>query len=162
MDLKLGKQLQLLKGHHTKVNDTILELSSENCALVSNDRSILIWDVLSGEQLSKKNSNCVHSAQFTSNGSKIVSHSEYGIAIWDILSDQQIEISQYKDRIKGVQVSPDDSKILSYSSDYIQLWDMSGKKIQVFEGHSNRVNGAFFSPDGSKIVSYSKDCTVRM
>ncbi|ETO35058.1 hypothetical protein RFI_02015 [Reticulomyxa filosa] len=185
-DLSSGKKL-LLNGHLRKVNG--IQFSSDNSKIVSYSRdqtirlwdvlwiqnyvkfldyTIRLWDVLSGKQLLllKGHSDWVTDAQFSLDGSKIVScSSDKTIRLWNVSSGKQIQLLKgHSSPINGIQLAPNGSKIISYSKDKtIRIWDMdSGKQIQALEGHTGDIKGIQLSPDGYKLASCSDDRTVRL
>ncbi|ETO29091.1 hypothetical protein RFI_08036 [Reticulomyxa filosa] len=118
-----------------------------------------------GEYAYLEHSSAVNGAQFSPDGTKIVSWSnDNTIRIWDASSGRQLHLLKgHSNYIKAARFSPDSSKIVSGSWDKtIRIWDvLSGRQIQIWEEDSNFVSPQF-SPDNSKIVSCSEDQSIRI
>ncbi|ETO09798.1 hypothetical protein RFI_27579 [Reticulomyxa filosa] len=157
-----------LEGHSEEVNGIQLSPDGTKIISYSNDKTVRIWDVLSGKQLQllKGHSDIVNSAQFSPDGLTIVSCSrDETVRLWDVLSGKQIQILEDDaDDVNAAQFSPDGSKVVSCSEDNaIRIWDISsGERTQLLQGHSDWVNAVQFSPDGTKVVSCSDDETIRI
>ncbi|ETO34415.1 WD-40 repeat protein [Reticulomyxa filosa] len=106
-------------------------------------------------------SHIVKGAQFSPDGSKIMSYAwDKTIRIWDASSGKQLQLLQgHSGDIVRVQFSTDGSKVISASSDKtIRIWDvLSGKQIQIWENHPIFSGNARFSVDGSKFASCGED-----
>ncbi|ETO04970.1 hypothetical protein RFI_32426 [Reticulomyxa filosa] len=157
-----------LEGHTGGVNG--IHFSPDGLKIISwsNDKTIRIWDTVSGKQIQllKGHSQSIATVNLSYDGSKIVSCSwDKTIRIWDVISGQQIQLLQGHSRgVNTAQFSPDGSKIVSCALDKtIRIWDvLSGKQIHLIELHSDWTRVLQFSPDGSKVMSYLPDSTIRI
>ncbi|ETO14411.1 G-protein beta WD-40 repeats containing protein [Reticulomyxa filosa] len=111
-------------------------------------------------------SKSVTSAQFSPDGTKIVSSSNDGvIRIWDFGSGKMVQILEgHNATVENAQFSPKGDMILSYSYDKtMRLWDVkSGKEIRKIEGQAWTSLSAQFSPDGLTFVSSFYDNSIRL
>ena len=106
----------------------------------------------------------VNSANFSSDGSKIVTASDDTTArVWNIKGNQITELKGHTSNVNSANFSSDGSKIVTASDDTTaRVWDVKGNQITELKGHKDRVKSANFSPDGSKIVTASDDTTARV
>ncbi len=74
----------------------------------------------------------------------------------------EFAISEAKDAVYSVAISPDNRIIAGASSEQsIELWDLPTKqKLQTLKGHTGRVYDIDFSPDGNRLVSAGDDRKV--
>ncbi|ETO34731.1 hypothetical protein RFI_02359 [Reticulomyxa filosa] len=146
-DALSGKQIQIFEGHKNEVfglqlspdgNGEIdyVQFSPDGTTIASRsrERTIRLWDVLTGKQIQTLtgHSDDVWQIQFSLNGSKIISCSkDKTIRIWDISSGRQIQILEKHNRgITCIHLSPDGSKLVSGSNDKtIRLWGSDNGKI---------------------------------
>ncbi|ETO10930.1 NB-ARC domain-containing protein [Reticulomyxa filosa] len=164
-----GEKLHILKGHLEKIDG--MQITSDGTKVISCswDRTIRIWDVLSGQQiqmLEGAHTQNIVGIQLSPDESKLLSYSwDTIIRIWDLLNEKPIQILQgHTWHITAARFSPDGSRIVSSSNDStIRIWDvLSGKQLQIIEGYSDQVTSLEFFPKDSKILSYSKDGIIRI
>jgi WD40 repeat protein len=136
-----------------------------------------IWDAASGKELAalswpKNGKDCVRTALFSGDGSKIVtagtalSGSSYP-CVWDAKTGKLLVTLKYQDiyeSITGAAFSPDGLKVATVSHDKTACqWDATtGKPLVTFKGHEGAVLSAAFSPDGQRLVTVSEDNTARI
>lgn len=108
----------------------------------------------------------IKSAQFSPDGSKIVTASEDSSArLWEAPTGKLVAtLAGHEAAVNSAQFSPGGGKIVTSSDDRTaRLWDaLTGKELAVLRGHLGQVTSAEFSPDGSKIVTASQDGTARI
>ncbi|ETO29294.1 WD-40 repeat protein [Reticulomyxa filosa] len=164
--VKLLVLLKFLRGHANTVNSVRFSPDGLKVISSSNDKTIRIWDVSSGEQLHilEGHSNSSVAAEFSPDGCSVVSCSDdKTIRIWDVASGKEILIFEgHLDSIWDVNFSSDGKYIVSCSIDKtIRLWDInSGKEIRQMTGHYNCMRNIHFSPNCQMIVSSSDDKTI--
>ena len=110
---------------------------------------------------------CVDSAAFSPDGSRIVSASnDETVKIWDTQTGECIRtLEGHTSRVHTAAFSPDGSRIVSASNDEtVKIWDtQTGKCIRTLTGHTDSVWSAAFSPDGNSIASAGWwDRTIRI
>ena len=112
-------------------------------------------------------SNVVEYAQFSPDGTKVVTASDDGTArIWDAQTGHSLTNPlRHHGFVWSAQFSPDGKKIVTGCDDgTAQVWDVkTGQPLlpQPLQ-HSNKVGWVQFSPDGKKIVTASDDGTARI
>ncbi|QRV93578.1 Vegetative incompatibility protein HET-E-1 [Ceratobasidium sp. AG-Ba] len=133
--------------------------------------SIHIVDVEARDTAStttKKHSDPVFSAAFSTDGSRIVSSGESGaISVWDSTSGARIAgpFTGHTNNVWSVGFSPCGKRIVSGSSDgSIRIWDAKSGRWQgdPYVGHRDTVFSVAFSPDGNRVASGSRDHTIRI
>ena len=106
----------------------------------------------------------VDSAQFSADGTRVVTASSDGTAqVWNASDGKRLLTLPHSDYVWRAQFSSDDARIVTASWDNTaRVWDaISGKPIFILE-HQDRVNDAQFSPDNTRIVTASMDKTARV
>jgi WD40 repeat protein len=107
----------------------------------------------------------VTSAQFSSDGQRVVT--AYGMAarVWDGRTGKPLgEPLQHDGQVNSAQFSSDGQRIVTASYDRTaRLWDaLSGKPLGEPMQHGSEVRSAQFSPDGQRVVTASYDRTARL
>ncbi|ETO27560.1 WD-40 repeat-containing protein [Reticulomyxa filosa] len=152
--------------HDKTINDVKFSADGRMIISSSDDTTVRIWDIASGQQIQTFNghSEFINCAEFSPDGITIVSCSwDKTIRLWNRISGCEIQkLGGHLGTIYGVTFSPDGKNIASCSSDKtIKLWDVqSGKVIQQLIGHFSIVFNVQFSPDGQMIISSSADDTI--
>jgi WD40 repeat protein len=132
------------------------------------DKTIKIWDAVSGESLNTLEGHfeSVSSVSWNHDSSKIVSGSyDETIKIWDAVSGELLNtLLGHSHRVRSVSWNHDSSKVVSGSRDKtIKIWDaVSGELLNTLEGHSDDVISVSWNHDSSKIVSGSADKTINI
>ncbi|KIK53567.1 hypothetical protein GYMLUDRAFT_1025348 [Collybiopsis luxurians FD-317 M1] len=159
-----GEILQI--QHGGRVNTVAFSPNGLKLVSGSDDRTVCIWDALTGEQLlqMKGHTDWVCSVAFSSNGSKVISGSQDGtVRLWNALTgEQEMIMIGHTDYIHSVAFSPDNRKVVSGSKDKtVRMWDaVTGNTLPEMVGHTGEVSSVAFSPEGAKIVSGSADKTI--
>jgi WD40 repeat protein len=136
-------QLTLLTGHSAPVVCAALSPDGRRLATGSYDKSIILWDVESGEML----------------------HRLYGHE-WNMTSLAfSPEVRTHTDSISSVAFSPDGNTVAVGGSyeETVKLWDLRTRAEKLtLEGHSSSLRGIVFSPDGRKIATASADGSAKL
>ena len=141
-------------------DSVIIGLTSVSASLSERDQGLLL--TIRGHE------DTVNSAQFSPDGSMIVSASDdKTVRIWDSTTGVPFgaPLRGHEAPVKVVCFSPDGKKIASGSADTtIRVWDaQTGAPIGLpLCGHEGNINTVLFSPDGTQIVSGSADATIRV
>ena len=135
----------------------------------SEDGSIYLWNMFTGEIVKKFKHSCrVHSITFSPINEKHIAFSsdDGTVQEWDATNDEPVAIAKHKDSVTSVVFSPSDGKcIASGSADMtICIWNVKRRKLVVgpLKGHMGHVLAVAYSLDGKKLVSGSADNTVRI
>ncbi len=133
--------------------------------IATDDGYAIILDAMTGEMKVKLDHYEVIDAQFSSDGTKVVTVNPSIVIIWDaITGDKLVRIEEDKGEIFSASFSPDGTTVVTASDDHVaRIFDVqTGKEMQKFKGHTKDVRNANFSPDGTKVVTASSDQTVRI
>jgi WD40 repeat protein len=133
----------------------------------SDDRTIRLWDVATGDEMFRFKGNtfgprCI---AFSPDGSRLAYGTSVGpIKLYDVATGDKIGEFHHRYRVHSVAFSPDGTRLASGSGDHtIRLWDVAtGDEIRRFEGHTSSVYSVAFAPDGTRLASGSKDRTIRL
>ncbi|CAG7851324.1 SubName: Full=Related to WD40-repeat protein (Notchless protein) {ECO:0000313/EMBL:CCA70723.1} [Serendipita indica DSM 11827] len=162
---------QTLEGHEALVNAIAFSPDGLQIVSGSDDKTIRLWDVSTGQQLGEPlrgHGEWIYAIAFSPDGSSIVSGSrDKTIRLWDAVTRKPLgePLRGHGSSIKAVAFSPDGSRIVSGSDDTtIRMWDsVTGQALGgSLRGHEDGVYAVAFSPDGSSIVSGSRDKTLRI
>ncbi|KZP11223.1 hypothetical protein FIBSPDRAFT_962437 [Athelia psychrophila] len=159
---------RIIEGHSSLVCSVVYSPNGTRIASGSIDRTIRLWDAISGAHLNtlEGNSNSACSVAFSPDGATIASGSDYHtVLLWDTVTGKRLLVLEgHLETVRSVAYSPNGTRIASGSLDRtIRLWDaLSGAHLNTLEGHSSSVHSVAFSPDGAVIVSGSLDKTIRL
>ncbi|CAD8055015.1 unnamed protein product [Paramecium primaurelia] len=127
----LNKQMKksILQGHSGNVNSVCFSPDGTILASCSDDKSIRLWNIQTGQQnaLLNGHSDYVRSVCFSPDGQTLASGSDdNSIRLWDVRTGKQkAEINGHSDYVRSVCFSPDGSSLASCSDDNsIRLWDV--------------------------------------
>ncbi len=152
-----------LKGHDDDVYMAAYSPDGSRIASASEDRTIKIWDVSSGECIKTLTGHTsdVFSVNWNSAGTKLVSASwDHTARIWDVATgDCEKILSRHSNAVSYAVFSPKGDRIASASWDKtIVLWDAkTGDYITTLYGHTAPVTSVNFDPNSKRLVSSSRD-----
>ncbi|TBU39844.1 WD40-repeat-containing domain protein [Dichomitus squalens] len=144
----------------------VFDQEDNRIATASEDDSVRIWKVETGEELLAlhEHGGSVGVVAFSDDGKQILSGSSYGaLRICDSFSGEGIVTLQgHGGMVNAAAFSPDGLYIASASSDKtVRLWRRKdGTNMHTFEEHSDAVTHVVFSPDGVTLSSGSDDGSV--
>jgi WD40 repeat protein len=144
---------------------TVLIGSQNNEGLNVMGRTLILWDLETGEQLvSFEQKGSVFAVDISPDGRTALSGGEDNkMVLWDLDSGQALrEFEGHEGYVWDVAFSPDGKNALSASWDNtLILWDLeSGEIIHHLLGHQHNVRKVAFHPDGRTAVSGSTDSTL--
>ncbi|PTB71314.1 WD40 repeat-like protein [Trichoderma longibrachiatum ATCC 18648] len=158
--------LQTLEGHAGVVYSVTLSHDSKVIASVSSDKTIKIWDTVSGICTSTlQGPDAAVSVVAFSHDSKILaSTSEREIRLWDVITGTRLStLKGHGHYITSIAFSHDTRILASASQDcVIKLWDAtSGVCTSTLDGHSKFVTSIAFSQDSTTLLSASADSCIK-
>ncbi|CAK79606.1 unnamed protein product (macronuclear) [Paramecium tetraurelia] len=124
-----------LDGHSSTVYSVNFSPDGTTLASGSDDKSIRLWDVKTGQQTAKLDghSQAVISVNFSPDGTTLASGSlDNSIRLWDVKTGQQkAKLDGHSHYVYSVNFSPDGTTLASGSFDNsIRLWDVkTGQQI---------------------------------
>jgi tRNA A-37 threonylcarbamoyl transferase component Bud32 len=142
--------------------DIILRMaySRDGCrlALASRDRTIKIWDTVTGQVIrTLRASKPVLAMVFHPDGTRLASAgTDWVITLWDARTDQAIRtLPGHTKEIDHLAFSPDGKTLASSSLDgMVKLWDVAtGSLVRSLDDHHLAAAEIIFSPDGRTLIS---------
>lgn len=161
-------ELIVQTGHTETVNSVAFSPDGRTLASGSDDNTIKLWNVESGQQTKslEGHTSSVKAVAFSRDGKTLASGSlDKTIKLWNVESGEQIRsLKDPASSAYSVAFSPD-RKTLASASGYgtIKLWSVeNGQQIRSLEGHTYSVRSVAFSPDGKTLASGSNDQTIKL
>ena len=160
-------QLATYSGHDGWVLGVAYAPDGSRLASASEDASIRIWDVATGELLTEfgAHGSWVRGVAYAPDGSRLAGACQDGaVRIWDVASGEQLAHLGHKRAVSAVVYTPDSSRLASASQDgTVRIWDVdAGELVAELAGHKRGVSAVAYTPDGSRLASASQDGTVRI
>lgn len=177
-DVVTGKCIKVLQGHtgmvtglaFSPIPSGLIESQAEGGYLLAScsyDRSVRLWNPVTGELLDTLPEHYAMSVDFSPDGKSIVVGTfDDTVRIWDL------EAKECRQSFKGhsilawqVAFHPQGNILATASSAdmSIRLWDITTAEcINVFTGHQNWILDLTFSPDGNLLASCSSDATIKL
>ena len=156
------------EAHSGWVNSAEFNGDGTMVVSASNDGTVKLWDVTTGELLHslEAHSSRVTSAEFNGDGTMVVWASLDGIVkLWDATTGELLHsLEAHSGGVISAKFNRDGTRVVSASSDgTVKLWDATtGELLHSLEAHSGEVWTAEFNGDGTKVVSASNDRTVKL
>lgn len=164
-------QLQrTLTGHQQPVAVICISPDGQILASGSDDNTIKLWEISTGEEIATLASSDVPSFQTITgivfSGEMLVNSSDDGsIKLWEVATGTLAgTIASHPEPFHCLAISPD-GQILAAGSDdsTILLYRLpQGEKIGMLAGHTEPVQALAISPDGKILASGSADNTIKL
>jgi WD40 repeat protein len=159
---------QTLTTYSSNVMTVAISRDAKTLASGSNDKTIKLWNLDSGEEIRifKGHTSGITQVNFSPDGRILASSSsDKTIKLWNLASGQEIRtLRGHSDEVTDIAFSPDSKMLASSSGDKtIKLWNLSnGEEIGTLRGHANKVWSVGFSPDGKILATGSGDKTIKL
>jgi WD40 repeat protein len=172
MNTSSGQCTATLIGHQglfAGVNALAIAADFQTIASASDDKTIRLWDLPTGQARSilRGHSNFVKSVTFhptqphlLASGSK-----DRTIKLWNTSTGESLKtLTGHQNQVNGVIFSAEGEILASCSADKtIYLWHHpTGEIMRILKGHTLGVNAIAFSPQAPLIASASADATVKI
>jgi WD40 repeat protein len=153
-------------GHFSIVRDVCFAPDSRKVVTVSNDKTMLVWDLDSAEVTQRFTFNApVIAAAFSPDGLQVAAGSGSDVCFWTVGSrDKPVPATgtTHKGLLACLTFAPDGALLATGSQDKcILLWDTKSRThVQTMAGHTGMVACLGFCPTGRTLASGSWDCNV--
>jgi WD40 repeat protein/class 3 adenylate cyclase len=169
--------LRTLAGHAGIVQSVAVSPDGKRAAGAGIDDVIIVWDIESGEELSKFEAHHDHTLgiTFSPDGKRIATCGEDNKAgVWDATTSQQMLVLPATAPVNAVVFSPDGTHLATAHGDATAtIWDAtSGEALVTLSGHAQAgragslhpggVTDIGFSPDAKRVATGGADGTARL
>lgn len=159
-----GEQLGL---SDLQIPETLWSFSGDARFLVSASNDLTLWDVSSGQILTKiTHDSWVDAMALHPDAMFLVTgHDDGVVRLWDLSAQQrQYTLRHHQKPISAAAFNSDGSKLAIASEDKtITLWDTkTGKLLGQLQGHTDRIPALAWHPSGQWLVSVGWDTTARV
>jgi WD40 repeat protein len=166
-DAQSHKLINQFSGHEDSIFGLAFSPDGERLVTGSHDRTVRIWNVMSGKCLVLAgHENLVESVAWSPDGTRVASAStDQSARIWDAISGMQLQyIRGHTDSVWNVSWSPDGAWLATCSADRTaRIWNSSNATETVaLRGHAGQVFDITWSPDGERLATASADKTARI
>ncbi|MFW5764215.1 MAG: protein kinase domain-containing protein [Coleofasciculus sp.] len=158
----------LLNRQDSQENRGVPQQSAWLLASASRDKTVRLWDLKTGELLSKLTGHAgwVYSIAVSPDGQTLVSGSaDKTVKIWHRETGELVRtLSQFEKPVYSVTISPDGQTLIAGSGDpALTIWNLeTGELVNTLEGHPEGVAAVAMSADGETMVSRSLTGQVKI
>ncbi|MBI5184722.1 MAG: caspase family protein [Nitrospinae bacterium] len=162
-------------GHKAVINDVIFTRDGKYLVSASDDKTVLVWDVETGEvvrairgQIGEGDEGKIFAAALSPDN-RVLAVGGYvknnAIRLIDFQTGQVVRLLKgHGNVINGLAFSSDGQRLISGSADFTaRVWDVrSGETLHILKGHTERIYAVAFSPDGKRVATGSLDHTLKL
>ncbi|MEZ6091587.1 MAG: protein kinase [Pirellulaceae bacterium] len=169
-DAESGTFVQRLVGHAGPVNRVQFSADDRRLVSASDDGTVRVWNLQTGEATVFKHSGPVLNAVFSPDGERIATATADHMALlWDVGTRSQIvELPGHTAAVTSIAISADGKRLLTGSEDFTsKLWDVSergllsgGKELLTLAAHTRELTSVGFSRDLRQVLTSSRDGTA--
>ncbi len=172
---RISDQYRHLQGHNSRIWSIAFSPDGEILASGSEDHTIKIWDVVTGQCLQTLLGHTAWVCSVAFSPVKVVySHTgallasagyDETIKIWNLSTGECDQtLRGHTNWVWSIAFSPDGQSLASGSGDHtVKLWDVcTGQCYQTLQGHTSRIWSVAFSPDGKTLATGSSDQTIKL
>lgn len=155
----------LFRGHWAPVRAVTFSRDSRHLITGSEDRTVRVWDVASGQQvlLLPESGSTVNT--LASDARWLATGTEDGtIRVYPAEATQEALVyTRHKGPVRALALAPSGRFLASGGTDgQVRIWDLDEDELlHTLEGHTDAIAGLAFSEDGRWLVSTSEDRTAR-
>jgi WD40 repeat protein len=148
-----------LKEHSQWVNSVAFSQDGRRVVSGSNDKTVRIWNVETGEEEKKLegNSGYVYSVAFSQNGRRVVSGSlDKTVRVWNVeAGEEERKLKGHSDTVYSVAFSQDGRRVVSGSKDNtVRNWNVETEEEERnLGGNLYEVYSVAFLQDGRRVIS---------
>ena len=158
-----GEVIRRFVGHTSLIGATKLSPDGRLAVSTSEDQSIRVWDIASGNELCRLTLSSSYAFNFDispDSRTALLGNSNGRVLLMDIQNCALVKsLEGHSQLVYDVAFSPDGRHGLSCGEDrLVILWDLAaGQELRRFEGHPHACRSVAFSPDGRFALSGGDD-----
>jgi WD40 repeat protein len=174
-DTDSAQVVHTLTGHTAEVRDATFSRDGRHLLSGSNDKTIRVWDVRTGDELVKVEKGFpVSCVALSPDGRYFVSPAGNGFALWEAATGKFQRQTGWTSQLSRIAYSPNGNYILTVSNQeskeltrdkdrFLSLWDAQKLSfVRNVKCGMKRIVSAVFSADSRMIVSGNADKTIRV
>ena len=163
-ELDTGTLLRRIEGKSVGGSGA-MALSRDGGRMVtqSNDQTVVVWDVHSGERLVEIPgvASDGYSSVLSPDGQLVAAGwGQDRVRLWNASTGAVVrDLIGHSNAVAWMGFSPDGQRLVTASSDRLaMIWDVAtGKRLVTLTGHLTPVTNAVFGPDGSTVATMAQD-----
>jgi len=152
-------------GHTGSVNSIAFAADGLQAASGSDDRTIRVWKIPSGQlRTSLPGESEIYAVAFSPDGKLLASGGrDRVVRVWDLSTRQPLRVFKgHTDSVRCLAFAPDGKRIVSGSDDRsVRVWDLHSDTEIDLVGHSSAVTCVLWSANGQRILSGGRDGVAR-